>query len=234
HAARIHVQRIERVTRCHEQAVALTSAKGDVGAALRQRDEADRLALGIEYLDPVELGVAHAPAAPQVAVHIDTEAIGRAIRLRCDQNALVDKAGAVVDDIISINWAPGWAAVLDITFALVGRELHAVRQIERALHHRGLTGPRVETIDVRWQLGRCDVALIIGANAEWWIGEPDRVIGFDTSFGELSRLPSNRSINTVIDPSYSVRVMRRVSCSQLMRRPWRSRVLPLAWFEGLR
>ena len=49
-----------------------------------------------------------------------------------------------------------------------------------------------------------------------------------TSFGELSRLPSNRSINTVIDPSYSVRVMRRVSCSQLMRRPWRSRVLPLA------
>src|SRR5215469_7361140 len=104
-----------------------------------------RLALGIEYLDPVELGVAHAPAAPQVAVHVDTEAIGRAIRLRCDQNALVDNAGAVVDDIISINGARVWAAVLDITFALVGRELHAVRQIERALHHRGLTGPRVET-----------------------------------------------------------------------------------------
>src|SRR5262249_36142052 len=56
----------------------------------------------------------------------------------------------------------------------------------------------------------------------------------DTSFGELSRLPSNRSISTEIDPSYSVRVMRRVSCSQLMRRPWRSRVLPLAWFDGLR
>src|SRR5262249_57348408 len=43
----------------------------------------------------------------------------------------------------------------------------------------GLCGPRVETIDVRWQLGRCDVSLIIGANAERWIGEPDRVIGFD-------------------------------------------------------
>src|SRR5215469_3831673 len=123
-----------------------------------------RLALGIEYLDPVELGVAHAPAAPQVAVHVDTEAIGRAIRLRCDQDALVDKAGAVVDDIISINGTRVWTAVLDITFALVGRELHAVRQIERALHHRGLCGPRVETIDVRWQLERCDVSLIIGAN----------------------------------------------------------------------
>src|SRR5262249_56538203 len=114
------------MTRRHEQAVALTSAEGEVGAALRQRDEPDRLALGIEYLDPVKLGVAHAPAAPQVAVHVDTEAIGRAIRLCCDQDALVDKAGAVVDDIISINWARVRTAVLDITFAPVGRGLQAV------------------------------------------------------------------------------------------------------------
>src|SRR5690349_7620995 len=65
-AARIHVERIERVARGHEQAVALAPAEGEVGAALRQRDEADRLALRVEHLDPVELGVAHAPAAPQV------------------------------------------------------------------------------------------------------------------------------------------------------------------------
>src|SRR5262249_15157652 len=167
------------MTRCHEQAVALTSAEGEGGAAPPQRDEPDRPALRIGYPYPPELGVSHAPAAPQVAVHVDTEAIGRAIRLCCDQDALVDKAGAVVDDIISINGARVWTAILDITFALVRRELHAVRQIERALHHCGLCGPRVETIDVRWQLGRCDVALIIGANAERWIGEPDRVIGFD-------------------------------------------------------
>src|SRR5215475_9546896 len=55
-----------------------------------------------------------------------------------------------------------------------------------------------------------------------------------TSFGELSGLPSNLSISTVIVPSYSVRVTRRPSCSQVIRRPWRSRVLPLAWFDGLR
>ena len=55
-----------------------------------------------------------------------------------------------------------------------------------------------------------------------------------TSFGELSRLPSNRSRMTVIEPSYSVRVTRRPSCSQVTSRPWRSRVLPLAWFDGLR
>ncbi len=35
-------------------------------------------------------------------------------------------------------------------------------------------------------------------------------------------------------PSYSVRVTRRLSCSQVTSRPWRSRVLPLAKFDGLR
>src|SRR6476659_8125481 len=54
------------------------------------------------------------------------------------------------------------------------------------------------------------------------------------SFGELSGLPSNLSISTVTVPSYSVRVTRRVSCSQVTSRPWRSRVLPLALFDGLR
>src|SRR5258706_10895888 len=55
-----------------------------------------------------------------------------------------------------------------------------------------------------------------------------------TSLGALSGLPSNLSAITVIEPSYSVRVTRRVSCSQVTSRPWRSRVLPLALFEGLR
>src|ERR1700759_5390783 len=54
------------------------------------------------------------------------------------------------------------------------------------------------------------------------------------SFGELSGLPSNLSISTVMVPSYSVRVTRRPPCSQVTRRPWRSRVLPLAKFDGLR
>jgi hypothetical protein len=53
-----------------------------------------------------------------------------------------------------------------------------------------------------------------------------------TSFGEFSRLPSNLSINTVIEPSYSVLTTRRPPCSQVISRPWRSRVLPLAKFDG--
>src|SRR5262249_26125547 len=110
-AARIHVERIERMTRGHEQAGAPAPAEGEVGAALRQRDEADRLTLGIEHLDPVELGVAHAPAAPEVAVRVDAEAVGRAVRLGRDQDTLVDEAGAVVDDVISIDGARARTAV---------------------------------------------------------------------------------------------------------------------------
>src|SRR5882762_7661613 len=55
-----------------------------------------------------------------------------------------------------------------------------------------------------------------------------------TSFGELSGLCSKRLQITVTVPSYSVRVTRRVRCSQVTSRPWRSRVLPLALLDGLR
>src|SRR6185437_6197865 len=55
-----------------------------------------------------------------------------------------------------------------------------------------------------------------------------------TSFGELSGLPSNRLQRTVIVPSCSVRVTWRPPCSQVTSRPWRSRVLPLELFDGLR
>src|SRR6266851_10060603 len=55
-----------------------------------------------------------------------------------------------------------------------------------------------------------------------------------TSLGELSGLCSKRLQITVIEPSCSVRVTRRMPCSQVTSRPWRSRVLPLALLEGLR
>ena len=55
-----------------------------------------------------------------------------------------------------------------------------------------------------------------------------------TSLGELSGLPSKLSASTVMLPSCSVRVTRRVPCSQVTKRPCRSRVLPFAWSDGLR
>jgi hypothetical protein len=107
------------VTRGHEEAVALAPAKGEVGTALGQRDEADRLALGAEHLDPVQFGVAHAPAAPEVAVRVDTKTVGCTVRLRGDEHAFVREAGAVIDNIVGIDRARAGAAVLDVAFALV-------------------------------------------------------------------------------------------------------------------
>src|SRR5471032_2791386 len=72
----IHIEGVERVTGRHEQAVAVTAAEADVGAALGQVDMADRLALGTEDTNAVEFVAAHSPAAPQIAVDIDAEAVG--------------------------------------------------------------------------------------------------------------------------------------------------------------
>src|SRR6185312_15540518 len=52
------------------------AAEADVGAALRQADMADRLAFRIEDAHAIELVGAHAPAAPQIAVDVDSEAVG--------------------------------------------------------------------------------------------------------------------------------------------------------------
>ncbi|MCY1237667.1 hypothetical protein D9M72_503750 [compost metagenome] len=55
-----------------------------------------------------------------------------------------------------------------------------------------------------------------------------------TSFGELSRLPFQRSAMVTMLPSCSVRLTRRLPCSQVTSRPCRSVVLPLEKFDGWR
>src|SRR6185295_1001042 len=59
-ALRVHVERVDRLARGHEQAVALQAAEAEVGAALGQGDAADHDAVGGEYHDAVEFGIAHA------------------------------------------------------------------------------------------------------------------------------------------------------------------------------
>src|SRR5262249_58208841 len=86
HALRVDVKCVERMARGHEQPVAIAPAEADVGAAFRQIDVTDRLAGGIEHPHAVELGRAHAPAAPQIAVDIDPQAVGRAARAGIDQH----------------------------------------------------------------------------------------------------------------------------------------------------
>src|SRR4029453_17962205 len=66
-ALRVDVERIQRLARRHEQAVAFEPAEADVGGALWQRDAADWLAVGREYHDALEFSRPHAPAPPQGA-----------------------------------------------------------------------------------------------------------------------------------------------------------------------
>ena len=87
-ALRIHIQRVDRLARGHEQAVALQPAEAEIGAALGQRDTADHHAVGRVDHDAVEFGIAHAPAAPQIAVDIAAHAVGRA-GAGVDEDALV-------------------------------------------------------------------------------------------------------------------------------------------------
>src|SRR5207302_5988470 len=105
HALRIHVERIDRVARRHEQAVALWPTETKIGRTLGQRDEADRLPGWIEHLHAVLLRIAHAPAAPQIAVDVEAEAVRRAARLGGDEHALVRELGAVVGDVIDQDFA---------------------------------------------------------------------------------------------------------------------------------
>src|SRR5215213_9251302 len=54
-AVRLNGERVERVAAGHIEAVVLRTAEAQVGAALRQPDEADRLALRIEHRHAVEV-----------------------------------------------------------------------------------------------------------------------------------------------------------------------------------
>ena len=74
----VHVEVVERCARRHEQAVAVGPAEAEIGAALGQVDPPDELAVGVEDMDSVEPFLAHAPAAPEIAVHVAAEAVGRA------------------------------------------------------------------------------------------------------------------------------------------------------------
>src|SRR5438128_6337619 len=99
-AVRLHIERVDGVAGRHVDAVVLRAAEAEVGTALRQANEGERPALWVEDHDAIEvfglaLELKHlaaaeigrlalqravgAPAAPQIAVTVDAEAIERAL-----------------------------------------------------------------------------------------------------------------------------------------------------------
>ena len=123
------------------------------------------------------LGAAHAPAAPQIAVDIAAEAVGRAPRLGGDETAAVREL--VVVDVVDADHSWDQARFDDIELLLVVREGKSVRAIDLAGHHRSPPGLRIEAVQVGRQFGGGHVALVVAQNAEGRIAEPDRVVGFD-------------------------------------------------------
>ena len=58
---------------------------------------------GVENPHAILLLVAHAPAAPQVAIHVDAEAVWRTARFGVDESALVGKLGAVIGNVEDLD-----------------------------------------------------------------------------------------------------------------------------------
>src|ERR1700686_207152 len=90
--------RIERTARRHEQAAPAIAAEADIRAALRQVDAADRRAGLIEDQNAVE-ALAAGPPAPQIAVHVEAQAVATAL-FDADEHAAVGEPRAVVDHVV--------------------------------------------------------------------------------------------------------------------------------------
>ena len=156
-----------------------SAAEAEIGAALGQRDAADHDAVGRVDHDAVEFGIAHAPAAPQIAVDVAAHAVGRA-GAGVDEHALVGNRVAAGRDVIGEDLAVRHAAGFhDIEDFFVRRKAQPVGP-EHAFGDDGrLSGRAVDPVDIHVDLGLGLVALVIAEQAEDRIGEPDRAVGFD-------------------------------------------------------
>src|SRR5689334_12909935 len=126
YALRVHVKRVDGLARGHEQAVVLAPAEADVGTALGQGYVADGRGVGCKDAHTIEIGPAHAPAAPEIAVGIAAHAIWRAGSC-VQEDAAVAESGAVLREVVDLELAVGHSARLhDVELALVGREAEPV------------------------------------------------------------------------------------------------------------
>src|SRR5262245_45160698 len=164
-ALRVHVERIDRMARRHEQPVALDAAEANVGGPFGQHDLADAFAVGREHDDAV-VALAHPPAAPQIAVDVAAEAVRRLALRAGDEDAAVGELRAVVDHVEDADHAWREPGLDDVHPALVRREAESVWAVDVAGHDRGAAAPRIEPVDVGGQFRLVDVALVVAEDAE--------------------------------------------------------------------
>src|SRR5215470_9200710 len=126
-------QGVDAVACRHEQAAAPKTAEADVRAALGQINPTNELARSVEDHHAV-IARAPAPAAPQVAVDIDAQAIGYSAALDGDERSSIGELRAVIDDVVNAESLRRRAVFDDVQLRLVGREGKPVRTIDVARH----------------------------------------------------------------------------------------------------
>src|SRR5260370_17236846 len=149
----VHIKRVDRLAGGHEQPVAFQAAEAKVGAALGQRDAADQYAVGRVDHHAIEFGIAHAPAAPQIAVDVATHAVGRA-GAGVDEHALVGNLVAAWRDVISEDLAVRHAARFhDLKDLFVRRDANPGGPEHAFVDNLGLSGLPTYPLHSRTSLG---------------------------------------------------------------------------------
>ncbi|BBP64434.1 hypothetical protein PHLH5_19750 [Pseudomonas sp. Cab53] len=179
----------------HEQPVTFPAAKADIGAAFRQGDVPDSLALRVEHPHAIEffqvgLGVTvAAPAAPEVAAFVALDAIDGGVVQALDVLAPLAQ-GAVVLDRDRPDQAVGLGPAFDhVEDFLVRGKAQPVRPRQVVDHPAERTCLAIDAVH-RMGLGRRDfVPFVVVAGLERRVGEPDRtVLLADDVVGRVERL----------------------------------------------
>ena len=161
----VHEHRVQACARRHEQTVAMAAAETKVGAAFRQMNMADGGTLRIDDSHAVQ-PLAHAPAAPEIAVDIEPEPIRTLTLDAGDEDASVTQTDIVRGDIVNPDDArknPGFG---DIELPFVRREGEAVRAVDIIGRNADRPALTVDAEQIGRQFRGCRFALVIAANAE--------------------------------------------------------------------
>ena len=167
------IDRIQRLTRRHEQPVSLGASEADVGAGFRQTDHSNAIPARRDNLN------AGTGASPDVAIGIATNPIGRG-RCAGSGNIDLDETFAIANrlsiDVPDFDLAAA-AGVGDVDLLIVRREADSVGPAVRSAKFIGklldLKCLAVDAIDAGRQFGIRFETFIISANTVIWIGEPD-------------------------------------------------------------
>ena len=158
-----------------------------MNSRLRQRPPKQRLAQrsgsamwpigsrgGIEDAHAVEIRLAHAPAAPEIAVDIDAEAVGRA-GTGVDEHPAGAERAAIDVEHAQLARRHG-AGFHHVELRFIRRERQPVGTLHIVGHHGDRAGLAIDAIDVGRQFRLVLLALVIAEQAERRIGEPDRAV----------------------------------------------------------